>query len=72
MLDFDTLKSVRYVVDQDGRRLAVQVDLATWSALLSYLEDLKDRTVLKDRLVRLKQGPAAVGTIAWDGAKGEW
>ncbi|OGO41661.1 MAG: hypothetical protein A2W36_05690 [Chloroflexi bacterium RBG_16_58_14] len=72
MLDFNTLKSLRYVVDQNGRKSAVQVDLATWSALLGYLEDLEDRAVLKDKLVRLKHDPAAAGAIAWDEAKGEW
>ncbi len=72
MLDFDTLKSVRYVVDQDGRKAAVQVDLATWTALLGYLEDLEDRAALKDKLGRLKQDPAAAGAIPWDEAKGEW
>ena len=72
MLDFDTLKSVRYVVDQDGRKAAVQVDLATWTALLGYLEDLEDRAALKDKLGRLKQDPAVAGAIPWDEAKGEW
>jgi hypothetical protein len=72
MLDFNTLKSLRYVVDQNGRKSAVQVDLATWSALLGYLEDLEDRAVLKDKLARLKHDPALAGAIAWDEAKGEW
>ena len=72
MLDFDTFKSVRYVVDQDGHKAAVQMDLATWSALLGYLEDLEDRVTLKDKLARLKLDPAAAGAIPWDKAKGAW
>jgi len=72
MLDFNTLKSLRYVVDQNGRKSAVQVDLKTWVALLGYLEDLEDRAVIKDKLARLKQEPIEAGAIAWDEAKGEW
>jgi len=72
MLDFNALKSVRYVVDQDGHKSAVQVDLATWSALLGYLEDLEDRATIKDKLARLKLDPATAGAIPWDEAKEAW
>ena len=39
------LRDVRYVVDRCGKRSAVQVSIEVWRALLSYLEDLKDRAL---------------------------
>ena len=72
MLDYEALKSVRYVIDQQGRKSAVQVDLETWVALLSYLEDLEDRDTLKDKLNKILDGPDISGVVLWEKAKAEW
>jgi hypothetical protein len=36
----ELLQSVQFVVDHEGKRKAVQVDLETWEELLDLLEDL--------------------------------
>jgi hypothetical protein len=72
MLDLDVLNSIRYVVDQDGRKSAVQVDIQAWDILLSYLEDLEDRALLRDKIQRLVHGPEASGATSWEEIKKEW
>ncbi len=66
------LKPVRYVIDQRGRKAAVQVDIKTWQALLAYLEDLEDRALVHDKLPRLVKGPQASEAIPWPEAREEW
>jgi uncharacterized protein YehS (DUF1456 family) len=72
MISDDVLKSVRYVVDQEGHKAAVQVDIKDWLELLDYLEDLEDRFLLREKLVRLKNVPDPSSAVSWDEAKGEW
>ena len=66
------LRDVRYVVDQEGKRAAVQVSIEDWRALLSYLEDLEDRTLVRNALARLKQGPEQSQALPWQEARDEW
>ena len=72
MLDYDSFKSVSYVIDQEGRKSAVQVDMHTWAALLQYLEDLEDRAIVKAKIASLKKGPELSGSISWEKARREW
>jgi hypothetical protein len=72
MLDMKLLGSVRYVVDGQGKKAAVQLDLKTWNALLGYLEDLEDRTLIKEKLHRLQDGPEKSGAVDWYTAHKEW
>jgi PHD/YefM family antitoxin component YafN of YafNO toxin-antitoxin module len=32
----------RYIVDSDGRRIAVVIDIEAWEAMMELLEDLED------------------------------
>jgi hypothetical protein len=66
------LKTVRYVVDQRGRKSAVQVDIKTWQALLAYLEDLEDRALVHDKFPRLTQGPQESGAISFQQVREQW
>ena len=58
-------KTVRYVIDQRGRKSAVQIDIKTWQALLAYLDDLEDRALVHDKIPRLVQGPQESGAISF-------
>jgi hypothetical protein len=60
------------VIDSDGNKAAVQVDINLWGELLSYLEDLEDRSLVKDKLARLRQGPEKSGGVNWQNASDEW
>ncbi len=66
------LKTVHYVVDQKGRKSAVQVDIKTWQALLTYLEDLEDRALVRDKLPRLAKSPQEAGAISFDEVSDQW
>jgi len=72
MLDQKLFGSIRYVVDDHGKKAAVQLDLKTWNALIGYLEDLEDRSLVKEKLHQLETGPEKSGSIAWDTAVKEW
>ncbi len=72
MLDFKLLGNVKYVVDSEGKKAAVQVDVEAWEALLAYLEDLEDQALIKDKISRLRQGPAQSGAVSWQDAGNQW
>ena len=72
MLEKDILGNISYVIDGQGKKAAVQLDLKTWNALLGYLEDLEDRSLAKEKLNRLMTGPEKSGAVAWDAAGKEW
>jgi len=68
----DIFKDVRYVIDKDGKRAAIQLDINDWSSLLDYLEDLEDRALIRDKLSRLLQNPQKSGAMSWDEVSSAW
>ncbi len=66
------LRSVQFVVGQDGQRTGVLLDMASWETLLDWLEDVEDRTLVKELLPRLRQGPEQAGALRWDQIEAEW
>jgi hypothetical protein len=72
MFDLTVLNNVKYVIDSNGNKAAVQVDIDLWGELLSYLEDLEDRSLVKDKLTRLREGPEKSGGISWQDVSKEW
>lgn len=65
MSDLEALRSVRFVVDKEGQRTAVQFDIDAWEALLDWLEELEDRDVVRAVLPSLRQGPDKAGALHW-------
>jgi predicted DNA-binding protein len=57
MLDMKLLENIQFVFDRQGKQAAVQLDLNAWNALLTYLEEMEDRALIKEKLNRLKIGP---------------
>jgi antitoxin Phd len=47
MSETTLLRSVQYVVDSDGHKSAVLVDLDVWEQILTLLEDLEDTEELR-------------------------
>jgi predicted DNA-binding protein len=72
MLEMKLLESVRFVVDSQGKKAAVQLDLNAWEALLAYLEEVEDRRLVREKLNRLPRGPEQSGAMPWDATKKEW
>ena len=74
------LRSVQFVVGQDGQQTGVFLDMATWEALLDWLEDVEDRTLVRDLLPlgcvrdrpRLREGPGPAGAYRWDQVEADW
>ncbi len=46
----EILQSVQFIVGQEGKPTAVVLDIQTWEALLSMLEDMEDVQLVRDRL----------------------
>jgi hypothetical protein len=72
MTDQKPLFNIRYVVDSQGKPSAVQLDLAVWDGLIAYLENLEDRSVVREKLSRLLAGPEKSGAVAWDEVRQAW
>lgn len=72
MINLKTLKSVQFVVGQDGQPSAVQLGIETWESLLDWLEDTEDRARVKQILPKLRSHPAKAGAVRWDEVKSEW
>jgi hypothetical protein len=52
------LKSIRFVVDQEGKPTAAMLDMEAWEAFLSMMEDIEDAGLIRERTQqwRSKQG----------------
>ncbi len=72
MSAMEMLKSVQFVVGQDGHPSAVQTSIETWEAILDWIEDVEDRAIVKEALPRLRRGPRQGGALQWDQVKAEW
>lgn len=65
----EILNAVHYVVDEQGNRKAVQVDLPLWEELITLLEDLEDSEELARLSEAVEKGEEEA--ISWDQAKAE-
>lgn len=65
------LDSVRYVVDKNGQRTAVLLDLSTWNALRQLLEDLDEDERLAKLLDEVAGDEKLTGEAAWDFLKSD-
>jgi hypothetical protein len=45
----EILKSMQFVVDQEGKPTAALLDMSAWEAFLSMLEDIEDVGLIRDR-----------------------
>jgi predicted DNA-binding protein len=72
MIDPTVFNNVKYVIDGNGTKAAVQLDISLWESLLAYIEDLEDRSLVKDKLARLIQGPEKSGSVPWKDVREEW
>lgn len=68
----EILESAQFVVDQEGRPSAVQIGMEAWEILLDWLEDLEDRTLVKEALPRLRERPEKAGALNWEAVRAEW
>jgi len=66
MSDTSLLRSVQYVVDSDGHKSAVLVDLDVWEQILTLLEDSEDAEE-----IRRARGEEEEETVPWEQVKAD-
>lgn len=47
---FNALKSVKYLVDANGQKVAVMLSIKAWKTLNNYIESQKDTAIVKPTL----------------------
>ena len=72
IVTLDALTNIRFVVDANGKESAVQVSMEDWKTLLEYLEEMEDRSTLKEKIARLQKSPQKSGALAWQDVKEHW
>ena len=50
MTIYEMLRSVQFVVDESGKRTAAILDMQSWEAILSSLEEIEDVRLIRDRM----------------------
>jgi hypothetical protein len=68
----EILRTAEVVRDKSGKPQAVRLSLEAWRSLLEWVEDLEDRTVVKDAIERLKGAPTQGGALDWDQVGAQW
>lgn len=64
----EILRSVRFVVDQDGKPTAAMLDMTAWEAFLSMLEDIEDVALIRERM---KSWRSKEGWTRWEDFEAE-
>jgi hypothetical protein len=67
----ERLEQVQFVVGSDGQPKAALVEIDTWQALVSLLEEAEDQGLLRAYLARRRtaHSPEELGLISWEQAE---
>lgn len=67
----EALEHVQFVVGPEGQPTAALIDIATWQAVVSMLEEAEDQGLLRAYLARRRaaSGPEEMGLIPWEQAE---
>ena len=68
----EALASVEFIVGRDGKPRAAVLDMAAWEALIDWLEDVEDWSIVQAALPRLRMGPEKAGALRWEDVEAEW
>lgn len=66
------LSLARYLVNTQGSKTDVVLSLSVWEKVLTWLEDMDDRTIVQEWLPRLQAGPVSSGALRWDDVATGW
>jgi hypothetical protein len=64
----EILKSMKFVVDQEGKPTAALLDMEAWEAFLSMLEDVEDAELIRERT---KNWQSKEGWTRWEDLEAE-
>ena len=71
----DISKSVQFVVDDEGKRTAVLLDIQTWEILVDWIERVTDTKFAVEAITELQLAggrPEQAGWLAWDDISEAW
>jgi len=68
----EALASVEFIVGRDGKPRAAVLDMAAWEALIDWLENIEDWSIVQAALPRLRMGPEKAGLLRWEDVEAEW
>lgn len=71
----DALQSAQFVVNDDGKRTAVLMDIQAWDQLIEWLETVIDTKIATQALAELESAggrPERAGWLAWDEVREDW
>ncbi len=71
----EALRSAQFVVDNNGQRNAVILDIQAWEKLITWIEDVTDIKISLQALSELQETggrPQQAGWLAWDDIREEW
>ena len=68
----EALASVEFIVGRDGKPRAAVFDMAAWEALIDWLENIEDWSIVQAALPRLRMGPEKAGLLRWEDVEAEW
>lgn len=66
------LKSIQFVIGQDGHPTAVQIGIDAWNSLLDWLENNEDRALAKAFIPQLRNGPQKTKAMRWEDVRDAW
>lgn len=72
MVSLSRLPELQFVLNSEGKEVAVQIGIEDWKRLLNYLEELEDRATLRQKLSSLWLGPEQSGALSWQDVQGQW
>jgi hypothetical protein len=71
----EVLQSAQFVVDAQGQRIAVQLSINAWAALLNWIEQQEDKAIVKaalPKLQSLREHPDKPDWVDWATVKDSW
>ena len=71
----EALRSAQFVIDNEGKRNAVLLDIQAWEKLITWIEDITDIKISFRALSELQEAggrPQQAGWLAWDDISEEW
>lgn len=71
----DALQSAQFVVNDEGQRTAVLMDIQAWDSLIDWLETVIDTKIATQSLAELKSAggrPQQANWLAWEEIREGW
>lgn len=71
----EALKSAQFVVNDEGSRTGVLLNIQAWNTLINWIEEMVDSRIAAQALTELQAAggrPQQAGWLAWDDISSEW